>query len=183
MVNIQINGKPPESTYPKSGYLSDTNNFLLIFILCVASKILKRHIHGHFYQYLVKHDLLHPAQSGFRSHYSCETALAKLIDIWTTNMENGQLNGVIFVNLRKAFDLVYTNILLHKLTLYHCDKSSISWFTSYLQGRTQCVQFKSATSSTIPITHGMPQGSIMDPLLFITFMNALPLNIKSNTDM
>ncbi len=108
----------------------------------------------------------------------------KAIKGWQkTNMENGQLNGVIFVDLRKAFDLVDTNILSHKLALYHCDKSSISWFTSYLQGRTQCLQLKSTTSSTIPATHGVPQGSIMCPLLFITFMSDLPLNIMSNTDM
>ncbi len=54
---------------------------------------------------------------------------------------------------------------------------------SYLQGRTQCVQFKCAPSSTIPVTHGVLQGSILCPLLFITFMNHLPLNITSNTDM
>ncbi len=125
---------------------------------------------------------LHPAQSGFRPHYSCETALAKLIDIWKTNMENGQLNGVIFVDLRKAFDLVDTNILSHKLALYHCDKPSISWFTCYLQ----CLQFKSTTSSTIPVTPvAHPTGLHPRPptVLFITFMNDLPLNIVSNTDI
>ncbi len=86
---------------------------------------------------VVKHDLLHLAQPGFGSHHSCETAIAKLYRyIWTTNVENGQLNVVIFVDLRKPFDLVDTNILLHKLALYLCDESSISWFRSYLQGTT-----------------------------------------------
>ncbi len=75
-------------------------------------------------------------------------------------MENCQLNDVIIVDLRKAFNLVDTNILLHKLALYHCDKSSISWFTSYLHGRIQSVQFTSATSSTIPVTHGDRQGKM-----------------------
>ncbi len=107
-----------------SGSHSDTNNVQPISILCVAGKIVERHTHSHFCQYLVKHDLLHPAQSGFRSHHSCKTGNAKLIDIWTTNVKSGQLNDVISVELRKAFDLVDTNILLRKLALYHCDKSS-----------------------------------------------------------
>jgi retron-type reverse transcriptase len=78
--------------------------------------------------------------------------------MWTSNMENGLLNGIVLLDLRKAFDLVDTDILLKKLSVYQCDKNSIAWLKSYLQNRHQCVQFKGKISDTKPVTHGVPRG-------------------------
>ena len=167
----------------KSGAHSDQNNYRPISILSIASKILERHIHDCFYSFLIKNRLLDIAQSGFRVNHSCETALARLIHMWTSNMDNGLLNGIVFVDFRKAFDLVDTNLLLQKLAMYHCDKTSLAWFKSYLQDRRQCVQYKSSLSSPKQVSHGVPQGSILGPLLFITYVNDLPLHITSNMDM
>ncbi len=99
--------------------------------------------------------------------------------MWTSNMEKGILNGIILLDLRKAFDLVNTDVRLEKLKIYQCDERTLNWFKSYLQGRTQCVQFKSKISDTITMTHGVPQGSILVPLLFILFM----LDVESELDM
>ncbi len=98
-------------------------------------------------------------------------------------MEKGLLNGIILLDLRKSFDLVNTDILLKKLSVYQCDKNTIDWLKSYLQNREQCVQFKGKISNTKPVTHGLPQGSILGPLLFIIFMNDLPLHVDSSLNM
>ncbi len=115
--------------------------------------------------------------------HSCETALTRLVDMWTSNMEKGLHNGIILLDLRKAFDLVNTDVLLEKLKIYQCDERTLNWFKSYLQGRIQCVQFKSKISDTITMTHGIPQGRIQELLLFILFMNDLPLHIESELEM
>ncbi len=106
-----------------------------------------------------------------------------MVETWTSNMEKGLLNGVVLLDLRKAFDLVDTDILLDKLSFYQCDDRTLQWFKSYLQGREQCVLFKGQLSDTKPVTHGVPQGSILGPLLFICFMNDLPFHVDSPMDM
>ena len=83
-----------------------------------------------------------------------------MVDMWTTNIENGLLNGIVLLDLRKAFDLVDTNVLLDKLSLYQCDTNTHNMFKTYLQGRHQCVRFKGKLSEPKPVTHGVPQGSI-----------------------
>ncbi len=119
----------------KAGNKYESNNFRPIKILCTLSKLLERHVQDSFCKFLQNNGLLYLAQSGFRALQSCEIALTKIIDKWTSNMEKGFLNGVVLLDLRKAFDLVDTDRLLHKLSLYQCDDLTINWFKSYLHGR------------------------------------------------
>ena len=159
----------------KDGKRSDMNNYRPISILSILSKVIESHVHDSFYVFLSSFDLISKHQSGFRKHHSCETGLAALLSHWHEQIDNNKLIGCINIDLRKAFDILNHNILCEKLKIYKCSEVTVSWFRSYLSNRWQAVYLEDSQSKMLPIIHGIPQGSILGPLLFIMFVNDLPL--------
>ena len=130
---------------------------------------------------MTQYDLISPTQPGFRKKHSCETALTYLINDWINKIDNGQLLGSVTVDMRKAFDVINFDILPEKLKIYGCHVSSLKWFESYIKGRKQFLINNNSTSDMNITTYGIPQGSILAPLLFPIYINDLSLYIPTQT--
>ena len=124
-----------------------------------------------FCSFVQKFRLLIENQSAYLKNYSSVTALIDIIDTLLFNKDRGDINGLLMLALSKAFVLIIDNLLLKKLEIYGLTESTLGWFKSYLSMRKQAVAVNGTASEFLDISCGVPQGSILGPLLFITFMN------------
>ena len=121
----------------KNGSKSGLNNYRPISVIPTVAKIFEKIIYDQLYQYLNENCLLNSGQSGFRTLHSTLTALLETNDNWCVNIDKGLLNGVIFIDLKKAFDAIDHQMILKKLTKYGVDQDTLKWFRSYLTSRMQ----------------------------------------------
>ena len=147
------------------------SNYRPISLLPFFSKILERLMHNRLYNFLTEHNILSMNQFGFRKNYSTFLALMDLVDNISKNIDEGNYSIGIFLDLSKAFDTIDHIILLDKLCRYGIRGVTLNWFKHYLNDRKQFVSYNNTTSVSMKVTCGVPQGSILRPLLFILYIN------------
>ena len=158
----------------KAGSKTDTNNYRPVSVIPVTMKMLERAVHDQLYEFLTVNNLISDHQSGFRKKHSTATALAHILDLVNGEIDQGRCCGMVFLDLKKAFDTVNHRCLLQKLEAYGVNANELKWFEAYLYQRTQVTCVNGQLSDPEGVTCGVPQGSILGPLLFILYVNDLP---------
>ena len=163
---------------PKTDDYELANNNRPISLLPVLSKVCERVVHKQVDSYLIFKDRLASTQSGNKRHHSTETSIIHSNDFILNAMDNKKLTASVFLDMSKAFDSLNHDLLIKKLRHIGLSSQVILWFQSYLSFRYQRVRINSSLSDLLPVSTGVPQGSILGPLLFSVYVNDLPLSLK-----
>ena len=150
---------------------TDANNYRPISLLSNFNRIFEKIVFKRMESFIEQKNLLTPSQYGFRKAHSTQHAILDIVNAIQTNMDNRLFSCGIFIDLKKAFDTVDHKILLHKLDHYGFRGHINNWLSSYLQGRSQTTQIGPHISERLDSTCGVPQGSVLGPLLFLLYIN------------
>lgn len=165
---------------PKIKQTVNAKDFRPINMLPTCEKILEIAVHRQIVEYFENNSLLMERQSGFRSNHSCEYALQLVITEWRKELDRNNITIAVFIDFCRAFETIDRSILLKKLYYYGIRGVALKWFENYLKCRFQITKINSVTSQPLESIHGVPQGSVLGPLLFLIYINDISSNINKS---